>query len=85
MHLATLIMDINIAQNDITDNFYLDHKAVLSSQTEYIFNFFMNKLAKHPPSAGFPSPSGHRLWGACGTPLRAAIKKNWGASFRGRL
>ena len=34
MHPARLIMEINIVQNGISDNFYFDNKAVQSNLTE---------------------------------------------------
>ena len=44
MHAGRLIIDINIVQNDIYDNFYSDHKAVQSNLTELFFLNLMNRL-----------------------------------------
>ena len=34
---SRLIMEINVIQNEISDNFYFDHKAVKSNLTELFF------------------------------------------------
>ena len=44
MHPERLIMDINVVQNDISDNFNSDYKAVQTNLTELFFLNLMNKL-----------------------------------------
>ena len=44
MHPERLIMKINVVQNNISDNFYFDDKAVRSNLTELFFKTLMNKL-----------------------------------------
>ena len=46
MHPGKLIMDTNVVQNDISDNFYCDHKAVQSNLTELFVLYLMNKLRR---------------------------------------
>ena len=41
IHPGRLIMNINVVQNDISDNFYFDHKAVQSNLTELFFEDLM--------------------------------------------
>ena len=38
MHPGRLIMDINVVQNDISDKFYFDYKAVQLNLTKLIEN-----------------------------------------------
>ena len=42
MHPGRLIMGINVVLNDISENFYFDHKAVQSNLTELFFSDLMN-------------------------------------------
>ena len=44
MHPGTLIIEINVVQYDISDNFYFNHKAVESNLTELFFLNLMNIL-----------------------------------------
>ena len=44
MHHGRFIIEINVVQNDISDNFYFDHKAVQSNLTELFFLNLMNKF-----------------------------------------
>ena len=44
MHSGRLIMWINVVQNEISDNFYPDHKAVKLNLTKLFFLNLMNKL-----------------------------------------
>ena len=44
MHPGRLIMQINVVQNYISDNFYFDHKIVRTNLTEIFFLTHTNKL-----------------------------------------
>ena len=53
MHPGRLMIEINVVQNDIFDNFDFDHKAVQSNLTELLFLNLMNKLKTF--FSGFPT------------------------------
>ena len=44
MHPGTLIMEINVVLNNISDNFYFDYEVVKSNLTEQFFLNHTNKL-----------------------------------------
>ena len=44
IHPGRLIIEINVVQNDISDNFYSIHKVVQSNLTELFCLNLMNKL-----------------------------------------
>ena len=64
MHRGRLIIEINVVKNYISDNFYFDHKVVLSNLMKLFFLNLMNtlKIMIYPLFGDFPTVDISGFW-----------------------
>ena len=71
MHPGKLIMGINVVLNNISGNFYFDHKAARSNLTEqFFYSFFIT------PRGCFRGDPGWKICGSSSGDIQRGLKSN---------